>query len=228
MFGITQQELVQDAVLISIFLLLAFPVHEFAHAFVAYRLGDGTAKVFGRLTLNPIVHFDPFGGLLLVITALSGSGLLFGWAKPTPVNPSNLRDRRNGEVAVALAGPASNLIMACIGAVVFRVLDTAGVFDPSTIDSVNDPRVLLFNVLTLFVEINIVLAIFNLIPVPPLDGSAILFRVISPTTAWRIRPVLAQYGSIILLGTIFVLFFSPLGNVLGTLINDVTKLLLGL
>ena len=228
MFGITQQELVQDAVLISIFLLLAFPVHEFAHAFVAYRLGDGTAKVFGRLTLNPIVHFDPFGGLLLVITALSGSGLLFGWAKPTPVNPSNLRDRRNGEVAVALAGPASNLIMACLGAVVFRVLDTAGVFDPSTIDSVNDPRVLLFNVLTLFVEINIVLAIFNLIPVPPLDGSAILFRLISPMTAWRIRPVLAQYGSIILLGTIFVLFFSPLGNVLGTLINDVTKLLLGL
>jgi Zn-dependent protease len=227
-FGITQQELVQDAVLISIFLLLAFPVHEFAHAFVAYRLGDGTAKVFGRLTLNPIVHFDPFGGLLLVITALSGSGLLFGWAKPTPVNPSNLRDRRNGEVAVALAGPASNLIMACLGAVVFRVLDTAGVFDPSTIDSVNDPRVLLFNVLTLFVEINIVLAIFNLIPVPPLDGSAILFRLISPMTAWRIRPVLAQYGSIILLGTIFVLFFSPLGNVLGTLINDVTKLLLGL
>ncbi len=228
MFGITQQELVQDAVLISIFLLLAFPVHEFAHAFVAYRLGDGTAKVFGRLTLNPIVHFDPFGGLLLVITALSGSGLLFGWAKPTPVNPSNLRDRRNGEVAVALAGPASNLIMACIGAVVFRVLDTAGVFDPRAITSVNDPRVLVFNVLTLFVEINIVLAIFNLIPVPPLDGSALLFRVISPMTAWRIRPVLAQYGSIILLGTIFLLFFSPLGNVLGTLINDVTKLLLGL
>ncbi len=228
MFGITQQELVQDAVLISIFLLLAFPVHELAHAFVAYRLGDGTAKVFGRLTLNPIVHFDPFGGLLLVITALSGSGLLFGWAKPTPVNPSNLRDRRNGEVAVALAGPASNLIMACIGALVFRILFAAGVFDPGTIDSVNDPRVLLFNVLTLFVEINIVLAIFNLIPVPPLDGSALLFRVISPMTAWRIRPVLAQYGSIILLGTIFLLFFSPLGNVLGTLINDVTKLLLGI
>ena len=76
----------------------------------------------------------------------------------------------------------------------------AGVFDPATIDSANDPRVLLFNVLTLFVEINIVLAIFNLIPVPPLDGSALLFRVISPMTAWRIRPVLAQYGSIILLG----------------------------
>ena len=105
-------------ILIAIFLLVAFPVHEFAHAFVAYRLGDGTAKMFGRLTLNPVVHFDPLGGLFLVITALLGIGLLFGWAKPTPVNPSMLRDRRNGEVLVALAGPASNLIMASIAAVV--------------------------------------------------------------------------------------------------------------
>ena len=87
-------ELLQKALLIAIFLGIAFPVHEFAHAYVAYRLGDGTAKMFGRLTLNPIAHFDKFGGLLLVLTALSGS-LLFGWAKPTPVNPSNLRDRRN-------------------------------------------------------------------------------------------------------------------------------------
>ena len=115
MFQITPETII----LIAIFLLIAFPVHEFAHAFVAWRLGDSTAKMFGRLTLNPIVHFDPIGGLFLVISAIAG-GFIFGWAKPTPVNPMNLRDRRNGEVFVALAGPASNLIMAAVGAVVLR------------------------------------------------------------------------------------------------------------
>ncbi len=227
MLSLSPEELVQDAILIAIFLGIAFPVHEFAHAFVAYRLGDGTAKMFGRLTLNPVAHFDPFGGLLLVLTAVSGSGLLFGWAKPTPVNPSNLRDRRNGEVAVALAGPASNLVMATLGGLVFRILFAAGVFS-GNISSTADPRLILFQVIELFVEINILLAIFNLIPVPPLDGSALLFRAVSPMTAWRIRPVLAQYGSIILLVAIFSLFFSPLGRVLGDLILGLTKLLLGL
>ena len=101
-------------ILIAIFLLVGFPVHEFCHAFVAYRLGDATAKMFGRLTLNPIVHFDPIGGLFLIVSVLAGTGFVFGWAKPTPVNPGNLRDRRNGEVLVSLAGPASNLVMACV------------------------------------------------------------------------------------------------------------------
>jgi Zn-dependent protease len=225
--SLTPQELIQKAILVGIFLLIAFPVHEFAHALVAYRLGDGTAKMFGRLTLNPVVHFDPFGGFMLVLTALSGSGLLFGWAKPTPVNPSNLRDRRNGEVAVALAGPASNLVMACFGGLVFRILFAVDVFS-GEVSSTIDPRVILFQVIEIFVEINLLLAIFNLIPVPPLDGSALLFRVVSPMTAWRIRPVLAQYGSIILLVAIFILFFSPLGGVLGDLIFGLTKLLLGI
>ena len=100
MFQITPDTII----LIAIFLLVAFPVHEFAHAFVAYRLGDSTAKMFGRLTLNPIVHFDPIGGLMLIISA-SRAGFLFGWAKPTPVNPMNLRDRRNGEVWSRSPGP---------------------------------------------------------------------------------------------------------------------------
>ena len=111
--------IVINVVMIAIFLGIAFPVHEFAHAAVAYLRGDATAKLFGRLTLNPIVHFDPIGGLMTVISILLG-GFLFGWAKPTPVNPANLRDRRNGEVLVALAGPASNLVMAVLGAFVFR------------------------------------------------------------------------------------------------------------
>lgn len=205
-------ELLQKALLIAIFLGIAFPVHEFAHAYVAYRLGDGTAKMFGRLTLNPIAHFDKFGGLLLVLTALSGS-LLFGWAKPTPVNPSNLRDRRNGEVLVAIAGPASNLIMAAIGAVVFRVL--------ADVLQLNLPYQI-YLLLFYFVAFNVGLAVFNMIPVPPLDGSALLFRLVSPQTAWRLRPVLGQYGFIILI--VGIVFFS---QALGFVIFGLTSLLLG-
>jgi Zn-dependent protease len=200
-------------ILIAIFLLVAFPVHEFAHAYVAYRLGDGTAKMFGRLTLNPIVHFDPIGGLFLVITALLPGGLLFGWAKPTPVNPSMLRDRRNGEVLVALAGPASNLIMASIAAVVFRLLASFNVQVPQ----------LLYQILLSFVVYNVGLAVFNMLPVPPLDGSNVLFRFMSPQVAWQWRPVLQQYGFLILI-VVIVLLSRPLGS----LILNVARVLLGL
>jgi Zn-dependent protease len=198
--------------LIAIFLLVALPVHEFAHAYVAYRLGDSTAKHFGRLTLNPIVHFDPIGGLFLILSALLG-GFLFGWAKPTPVNPMNLRDRRNGEVLVALAGPVSNLLMAIAGAIVIRIILASKVDLPDQ----------LWTVLGLFVVFNIALAIFNLIPIPPLDGSALLFRFLDPRTAWQIRPILNQYGFVILL-----LFVFTLGQtIIPPIINAVFRFLVG-
>ena len=200
-------------ILIGIFLLVAFPIHEFAHAFVAYRLGDGTAKLFGRLTLNPVVHFDPIGGLFLVITALLPGGLLFGWAKPTPVNPSNLRDRRNGEVLVALAGPASNLVMASLAAIVVRIVIAADIAVPPLVGEI------LIN----FVLFNIALAIFNMLPIPPLDGSNLLFRFLSPQQAWQWRPILQQYGFIILIVVIFAL-----SRPLGSLITNVTRFLLGI
>ena len=211
---INPSEIPSTLLLIAIFLLVAFPVHEFAHALVAYRLGDGTAKMFGRLTLNPVVHFDPIGGLFLVITAFLG-GLIFGWAKPTPVNPSMLRDRRNGEVLVALAGPASNLIMASIAAVVFRVLDSTGVDAPVLLNTRN-------GILYLFVIFNVALAVFNMLPIPPLDGSNLLFRFMSPQQAWQWRPVLQQYGFLILIVIIFTLR-GPLSSV----ISNVANVLLG-
>ncbi len=200
-------------ILIAIFLLVAFPVHEFAHAYVAYRLGDGTAKMFGRLTLNPVVHFDPIGGLFLVITALLPGGLIFGWAKPTPVNPSNLRDRRNGEVLVALAGPASNLVMASIAAVAFRILDAANADLPQ----------LVYELLYYFVVFNVALAIFNMLPIPPLDGSNLLWRFLSPQQAYQWRPVLQQYGFLILIVIIFAL-----RGVLSIVIQNVANVLLGI
>jgi Zn-dependent protease len=208
-------------ILIAIFLLIAFPVHEFAHAFAAWRLGDSTAKMFGRLTLNPIVHFDPIGGLMLIISALSGSGFIFGWAKPTPVNPMNLRDRRNGEVLVALAGPLSNLLMAAVAGIVVRIL-------VATHTSIPEQAA---DILVRFLQINVLLAVFNLIPIPPLDGSAILFRLLDPRTAYQLRPVLAQYGILILI-VVLVLPILPPGvsigaKIIGPVIDGVTRFLVG-
>lgn len=203
----------QIAVL-AIFLLIAFPVHEFAHAWTAYQLGDATAKMFGRLTLNPIKHFDPFGGLMLIVSVIFG-GILFGWAKPTPVNPSNLRDRRNGEFVVAVAGPVSNLLMALIGAFVFRLLVALEVdvpFEPVGL------------VLFYFVAFNVALAIFNLIPVPPLDGSHVL-EYFLPTQARETYERIAPYGFIIvfafiwLVGDAFFRLLRPVFALLGRIMG---------
>ena len=200
-------------VLVAIFLLVAFPVHEFAHAWAAYMQGDATAKLFGRLTLNPIVHFDPLGGTLTALS-LMFSPILFGWAKPTPVNPSNFRDQRNGDVIVALAGPASNLLMATLGAFVFRAIVATGLFDEL-------PQTVVLGVY-FFVEFNVLLAIFNLIPVPPLDGSALLARVLPREQAWRMRAMLGQYGFIILIGVLLVG-----GSYIAAAIRNVTNFLVG-
>jgi Zn-dependent protease len=203
--------LLPKLILIGIFLLVAFPVHEFAHAWVAYMRGDATAKMFGRLTLNPIVHFDRLGGLMVVITGLV-SPLLFGWAKPTPVNPSNLRNRQNDEVLVALAGPGSNLLMAVIVALVIRVLGALDIAVPGLVQYI----------LLYFVYINVALMVFNLIPVPPLDGSALLFRFLSPRQIWQVRPFLSQYGMFIVLAV--VLLGGPL---LSSVFLSVTRFLVG-
>ncbi len=198
-------------VLIAIFLLVGFPVHEFAHAASAYLLGDATAKHFGRLTLNPAAHFDPLGGLMLVLSVLLG-GFVIGWAKPTPVNPANLRDRRNGEVVVALAGPASNLAMAALGALVIRLLVGLELAVPPAIGTI----------LILFVFYNVALMVFNLIPIPPLDGSTLLFRVLDPRMAWQLRPLLSQYGFLLIL-----VFVFTAGRPIAGFMFDVTRLLVG-
>jgi Zn-dependent protease len=209
--NLSPEQLVLDAVMIAIFLGIAFPVHECAHALVAYLRGDATAKLYGRISLNPVVHFDPVGGLMTVISIFLG-GFLIGWAKPTPVNPNNLRDRRNDEVLVALAGPGSNLLMAVIGGIVVRVLVALNATPPD----------LVLQALFYFVVFNVMLAIFNLIPIPPLDGANLLFRFLPLRITWQVRPFLAQYGIFIILG--FVLLASRL---LSGLIYGVAFALMG-
>ena len=198
-------ELLAAIIVVAIMLLVGFPVHEFSHALAAYRLGDSTARFMGRLTLNPVAHFDPLGGILLAITMVSGTGFAFGWAKPTPVNPRNLEYGQWGEAIVAAAGPISNFVLAIAAALPLRYI----LANP-TIGS--EIPVLALQILLLFIQINLVLMIFNLFPIPPLDGSKVLFAFLPPQVAWRWRPVLEQYGFILIL----IVFFVPPGNSIGS------------
>jgi len=213
----------ETLVAVAIFLLVGFPVHEFSHALAAYRLGDSTAKLFGRLTLNPIVHLDPFGSLLLVASAVLGSGFIIGWAKPTPVNPSMLRGGRRAEAWVAAAGPVSNFVMAIAGAIVFRVLDA--IVGPGAPGFV----VFIGNVTLWFVFINLALFIFNLIPIPPLDGSKVMFALMNPQTVWQIRPKLEQWGFLILIVVMIIPIngISIGGRVILPLLNGLLSVLVG-
>jgi Zn-dependent protease len=198
---LNSDQLVPALIVAGILLLVAFPIHEAAHALAAYRLGDSTARYLGRLTLNPLAHLDPFGSIFLFLTALQGFAI--GWAKPTPVNPANLSGGRQGEALVAFAGPFSNLVMASLVAIPLRAIDVLQVPVPPLIG-----QILLYLVL-----FNIVLFVFNLLPIPPLDGYKILLAFVSPRLAWQIRPY-EQYGFLLLL----LLFFTGLFGVLGRLV----------
>jgi len=212
---------VERLIAAAIIVVISFPVHEFAHAWMAYRLGDSTARYLGRLTLNPIVHFDPLGGLMLLASSYAGVGI--GWAKPTPVNFANLRNGRTGEAMVAAAGPLSNLVLALGGGVAFRLLrgaaSTPGQFDA-------------LNILLIFVEINISLFIFNLIPVPPLDGTRVLLAALPPRRAFELGPLLNQYGPLVLLVVIFIPLIAniegPLQFIFNTVGMPILRLITGL
>jgi Zn-dependent protease len=194
---------IASIIVVAIMLLVGFPVHEFAHALAAFRLGDSTAKFMGRLTLNPIAHFDPLGGIILAVSFI-GAGFGFGWAKPTPVNPVNLAGGRRGEAMVAAAGPLSNLVLATAVALPLRYING----NPELAAQIPE---MLYLILALFVYINLILMLFNLLPIPPLDGSKVLFAFLSPRLAWQWRPILEQYGFIL----IILLFFLPPGNSIG-------------
>lgn len=182
-------------------LILSLSVHEYAHAWSARRLGDDTASRAGRMTLNPLAHIDPFGTLMLpLVLMLTGSGFMFGWAKPVPVDPARFRrdvHMGRGMAWTAAAGPLSNLALAVVAAVVIGLLAR---FVPGTLDRGGGVLELLVNLL----RVNIALALFNLIPVPPLDGS----RIVDGYVPLRLRPAWERVTALAPFMLLAVFFFG--------------------
>ena len=197
--------------LIAVF-LISVVLHEVSHGVVANALGDSTAKDAGRLTLNPIPHADLFGSIILPLLMLlvSKGGFAIGWAKPVPINPARLRDQKWGEAKVSLAGPASNLALALVFGLLLRFLPLADL--PAAIP----------HFLASIVSVNLILALFNLVPIPPLDGSHLLFSVL-PDSMRSVRILLQQYGFFLLL--IFIFFFF---NWLISLVRILFSLIVGI
>lgn len=192
-------------------IILGLTFHEFAHGWVANRLGDRTARDLGRLTVNPLAHVDPVGLILLFVAG-------FGWAKPVPINPNNFRgDMQRGILLVSLAGPATNMLMAVASAVIW------GAFAGFRLPYFNE---IMYNL----IQINVVLGIFNLIPIPPLDGSKILAGILPGRQNWLYQ--LETYGAILLIILVFTgairivfkIFVYPIIDVLISLARGIAQL----
>ncbi len=183
-------------------LTVAITIHEFAHAFTADKLGDPTPRSQGRLSLNPLRHLDPIGTLMIIFVR-------FGWGKPVPIDPYNLKNPRRDELLIALSGPTSNLILAAIFSLIFRLIMPIGILQ------------YFFSIL---IFINIALALFNLLPIPPLDGSKILFNLLPVDSSLEWEESLTRYGPILL---IIVLFFPIAGsNFVGLILSPAIRVIL--
>jgi len=179
------------AIFEGLILIFSIVIHEVSHGYMAEKLGDPTARLAGRLTLNPISHIDPLGSVLLPLFTFFTTGTIFGWAKPVPYNPYNLRNGRMGELLVAFAGPLSNLSIAAVFSVLIRIGAAYGTFGDSAIQ-----------IFAVVVIVNISLALFNLIPIPPLDGSKILFSLL-PLDYSGVRTFLERYSLALIIALLF-------------------------
>lgn len=201
-------------IFLIIILIFSVILHEISHGTMANYLGDPTAKQAGRLTLNPLYHLDLFGSIILpaflILTAkLTGGGIIFGWAKPVPINPYNFRDKKYGEAKVALMGPVANLSLALVFGLALRFFSFISAYPG------------LAFLFSYIVYINIILAVFNLLPVPPLDGAFILFTFL-PSSTEKLKIFLHQFGIFILL---FILFFLFNGIII--ISNSIFHLIVG-
>lgn len=194
-----------------VILIMSVIIHEVAHGYSAKMLGDDTAERAGRLTLNPLKHLDPMGSVLVpLILIISKIGFVFGWAKPVPYNEMNLRNQKWGTVIVAASGALTNLTLAIIFGLLMRLAIALGLNSPAFL-----------SIMGLIVLVNIVLGIFNLIPIPPLDGSRILFSLL-PTRFRSVQIFLERYSMIVLLMFVFFLW-----QYLGPAVFGLFKLLTG-
>lgn len=188
MMGLDADRL-RDVPLWIIAFLITAAFHEAAHAWTAYRLGDPTAANQGRLTLNPLVHIDPTGFIFLIIMALSGFGI--GWAKPVPVNPNNFRNPRQGNMLVSLSGPLTNVLIAAFFVLLFKLMPGPSI-----------PQNPVTHVMLIFLQLNIILAAFNLIPIYPLDGSHVVEGLLPENLAEQWEKTY-PYGWIVLFALLF-------------------------
>lgn len=191
-----------EAISLIVVLIASIVVHEVAHAWQARREGDDTAEKLGRITLNPLPHLDLFGSFIVpVILYASGTGFLFGWAKPVPVNPANYRDYVRGDIRVSMAGIVSNIGLALLATVVMAAL----VFLSGKVSGLSPILSPVFQTLDYAIFINLILAFFNLIPIPPLDGSHVLAHLLPRSLQLRYRQF-GQYGILALMG---IMYFIP-------------------
>jgi Zn-dependent protease len=217
-------DLVGQLIIYIVVLLLAISAHEAAHAWMSYRFGDDTAYLLGRVTLNPIAHTDPIGTLLIPIVNFVGAvGMgvfvpLIGWGKPTPVNPLRWRNKDLANVMVSLAGIMANLLLALIAFVILKIGLHAGLIGGGPTGRLGSFEEPVFMLLLQVLMMNLSLAIFNLLPVPPLDGSKVLYTFL-PASAQPSLEALERFSFIILIGLMYF-------GVIGAIISPVRRLVL--
>ncbi len=224
-----ESELIGRLIIYIVVLLLAISAHEAAHAWMSHKFGDDTAYLLGRVTLNPVSHTDPVGTLLIPIVGFIfasvggplGAIPLIGWGKPTPVNPLRWRDKDKANIMVSLAGIMANIIIAIITLVIVKILQQTNLFNPGgALEAVEKPISLL---LFFSLYMNASLAVFNLLPFPPLDGSKILYSIL-PSSMHSVLETLEQYGFIILMAAIYFGLFSFIFSPVARLIDFLIKL----
>ncbi|MCR4416446.1 MAG: site-2 protease family protein [Ignavibacteria bacterium] len=195
--------------------LISIAIHEFSHAFFAYRMGDPTAKNAGRLTLNPIKHIDLIGTIIIPIAAFSSGIALIGWAKPVPINPNNFNNKRVGDAIVSFVGPFSNFLFAFVLLILILILPEVIIFET------NQREILLSTILKYGIYINLFLFLFNLLPIPPLDGMHIVHSIFNSRFTERLLSY-SYLGPIILL----IFIYSPLWKYFNQVLQFLIKIFL--
>ncbi|MDG6772945.1 site-2 protease family protein [Thiomicrorhabdus sp. ZW0627] len=194
--------LIQKIAVWAIPVIFAITVHEVAHGWVASKFGDQSARMLGRLTLNPIKHIDPIGTIVVPLALLMLGGFIFGWAKPVPVNARNFKRPRHDMAWVAMAGPLSNFIMAILWAIIIKI----GIATQGSAPEIG--QFLVYSGLA-GVSINLILLVLNLLPIPPLDGSHVVSALLSPRLAWQYNRI-APFGFIILVVMMVMGLLTPI------------------